>query len=173
MAIWKQAKGWTYEVFSADAAPEEAGLFASLVELWQSKRQDGHLPAWKDFDFADFNGWYGKLRVGDFMPGCSDDYVYGLWGEGSVEFYGVELTGKRMSEVDFGFDDDDRQLLRFVADEHRITLGQGPVYWQDRDHVEVAVIKLPLADDGKNVDKFLGAFQPMEEGLAAHCQLSA
>ena len=100
----------------------------------------------------------GWIRVGDFIPGRTDDFRYRLWGVHSVDFYGVELTGKRMSELDFGFDDDDRKLLDLLATKKMITLATGPVFWQDRHHLTVSVLKMPLADNGQHVDRFLGAF---------------
>jgi len=159
MAIWKRALGWTYQVFDADTPAREIAPFDSLVELWQSRFRGEHLPAWRDFSFDNFYGWHGWLRVGDFVPGRTDDFVYRLWGTHSVDFYGVDLTGKRMSELDFGFDDDDRELLTLLATEKMMTLASGPVFWQERNHLQVSVLKLPLADDGQNINKFLGAFQ--------------
>ncbi|MBT3557128.1 MAG: hypothetical protein HOC63_14065 [Rhodospirillales bacterium] len=157
MTFWKEAQGWTYHVYEVDTPVKEFGVFEPLVELWQSKFQDLLLPAWKDFSFEDFDGWYGRLRVGDFMPGRTDDFVYRLWGGKSVDLYGVDLTGKRMSELDFGFDEDDKNLLTMLATEKKITLASGPVFWQEREHLRVQIIKMPLSDDGLVVDKFLGA----------------
>ena len=164
MALWKQALGWTYEVFESTDLADDIAPFESLVELWQSRLKGRHLPAWRDFSFEDFGGWHGWLRVGDFIPGRTDDFRYRLWGVYAVDFYGVELTGKRMSEVDFGFDDDDRKLLTLLATEKKITRAVGPVFWQDRHHLQVSVLKMPLADDGENVDKFLGAFHHQKLG---------
>ncbi len=157
MTVWKQALGWTYSIFEWNDAARNLTPFESLVELWQSKFEGERLPAWRDFSFEDFDGWYGWLRVGDFVPGRTDDFSYRLWGGQSVDLYGVDLTGKRMSELDFGFDDDDKQLLTMLATERKITLATGPVFWQNRKHVEVSVLKMPLAEDGNSVDKFLGA----------------
>jgi len=159
MTVWKQALGWTYRVLEADNPCTDFRPFDSLFRLWRSKIRDGRLPAWRDFDFADFAGWHGWLRVGDIVPGRTDDFVYRLWGVHAVDFYGVDHTGKRMSELDFGFDEDDRELLTMLATDRKITLADGPVFWQDREHVRVQVLKMPLADDGHRVDKFLGAFQ--------------
>ena len=157
MALWKEALGWTYHVYDQDTPAAEFDVFLSLVELWQSKSRDGSLPAWKDFSFDEFDGWYGWLRVGDFLPGRTDDFVYRLWGGKSVDLYGVELTGKRKSELDFGFDEDDNILLTMLATEKKITVASGPVFWQDREHLNVRIIKMPLSNDGIVVDKFLGA----------------
>jgi hypothetical protein len=159
MAIWKQVDDWTYETFDAGVSPETIASFHSLVNLWQSRFKNDRLPAWRDFSFEDFNGWHGWLRVGDFIPGKTDDFRYRLWGVHSVDFYGVELTGKCMSELDFGFDDDDRELLTMLVLDKKITLATGPVFWQKRNHYSVSILKMPLADDGINVDKFLGAFR--------------
>jgi len=159
MVIWKQALGWTYQVFDADALSDNVAPFGSLVKLWQSRFDGDKLPAWRDFKFEDFYGWHGWLRVGDFIPGRTDDFEYRLWGVHAVDFYGVDLTGKRMSELDFGFDEDDRKLLTLLATEKKITLATGPLFWQERDHLLVSVLKMPLANDGEHVDKFLGAFR--------------
>jgi len=120
MALWKETHGWAYHVYELDAFAGEFKEFQPLVELWQSKFQGHLLPAWADFSFEDFAGWYGWLRVGDFIPGRTDDFVYRLWGGESVKLYGVELTGKRMSELDFGFDEDDKKLLTMLALEKKI-----------------------------------------------------
>ena len=157
MAFWKEALGWTYHLYEADTPADEFDVFQSLVELWQSKCRDDLLPAWKDFSFEEFGHWHGWLRVGDFIPGRTDDFVYRLWGGKSASLYGVELTGKRMSELDFGFDEDDEKLLTILATEKKVSLASGPVFWQERNHVRVRVIKMPLSDDGVVVDKFLGA----------------
>ncbi len=159
MAFWKRVSSWTYQVFEPNVDATDVLQFEPLIELWQSKFKGHLIPAWSDFSFDDFYGWHGWLRVGDFIPGQTDDYEYRLWGVHAVNFYGVDLTGKRMSELDFGFDDDDRTLLDLLATQKMITLATGPVFWQERDHLEVSVVKMPLADDGVNVDKFLGAFR--------------
>jgi len=152
--------GWTYETFDRNTPASDFGIFGSLITLWKSKWVSDALPAWRDFTFEDFAGWYGWLYVEDLIPGGNGDARYRLWGTNITNIFQVDLTGKCMSETEPGFIDPVEYKLNMKnAEEGNILHGTGPIHWQERLHKTVAFIELPLADDGFNVDKFLGGLR--------------
>ncbi len=46
--------GWTERIYEKDTPAIGFGDFVPIVELWNSKRRSGNLPAWRDFSFEDF-----------------------------------------------------------------------------------------------------------------------
>ena len=63
MPIWREFPGWTYEYFDSDVKPESLPGFEGLLSLWKEKRGDRAVPAWSDFDFADFKRWHSRIAV--------------------------------------------------------------------------------------------------------------
>jgi hypothetical protein len=112
--------------------------------------------------FEDFDDWYGWLLVEDIIPGADGDVRFRLWGTAIVNLYNVELTGKCMSDAEPGFfDPQEYELTNKIVEEGIIVRGTGPITWQNRAHKTISHIELPLSDDGKIIDKILGALHDL------------
>ncbi len=133
------------------------GRFESIVSLWKSKCVADALPKWRSFEFEDFIGWYGHLSVGD-IASDNGDVRFRLWGTALVKLFGCDLTGKCMSDAEPGFFEPyDFEHITEIVTNGAIMISSGPMYWQDRVHMTVHTIKLPLADNGRDIDKILWA----------------
>ena len=159
---------WSYNMYDRETPVSDFGDFQSIVRLWNSKRVLGKLPAWKDFAFEDFVGWYGWLSVCDITYDNIFDTHYRLWGTKVVEILGYDLTGKSPRrnttmpfEYDGGYEQAEFDFLETLARQAAIGIAYGSVYWQNRHHVQYEEITLPLADDGESVDKLLFAINPI------------
>lgn len=157
MSTIEKIGDWTYESFDAREPASSFGQFESLVVLWQSRMSGTRLPGRQDFAFEDFIGWHGYLCIGDVEPDLSD-VRFRLWGTSLVSLFDCDLTGKRMCDAEPGFFEhcDFDHISKIVSDRIIMT-GTGPIYWQNRDHLTVYTIKLPLAEDGSTVNKILWA----------------
>ncbi|MEQ8664976.1 MAG: hypothetical protein RIC16_04560 [Rhodospirillales bacterium] len=158
--------GWRYDVFPLDVDAAATGEYASIAALWQSKLNGPRLPAWRDFDLMDFREWWGYLAVYDVVRRDPLDLWCRLWGTNLVRFHGLEVTGANLSDPDAGmygdssmFDDDDVEFFDYLIDEGMIGLCRGAMTWQEREHMRVSALRLPLADDGARVDRILGVSQ--------------
>ncbi|NQV46022.1 MAG: hypothetical protein HQ501_14010 [Rhodospirillales bacterium] len=158
---------WTYDIYTNETPADELGDFAQFKRLWDSKRNGDGLPAWRDFNLEDFVDWYGWISVEDIIPGPTYDSVFRLWGINLAEYYGKDLTNKRMSEF-LGdlFAPEDFEFLQNLHGTHNFTISWGPVKWQTpeiwRYSKRYSVIELPLADDGQTVDRFISLVLPIE-----------
>jgi len=151
---------WSYEIYTPDTPAEELGGFAAFKKLWDDKRKGNGLPAWRDFELEDFADWYGWISVDDIIPGPTYDSVFRLWGTNLTQFYGKDLTNRRMSEFvgDF-FSSEDFDDLQTQLGGHNFRICRGPVTWESPDGWRLpdwfSDIELPLADDGFTVDRYL------------------
>lgn len=151
---------WTYEIYSKDTPADQLGAFDAFKKLWDSKRVGDRLPAWRNFELEDFAPWYGWISVEDVIPGPAYDSVFRLWGTNLVQFYGKDLTNRRMSEfVGDLFSPVDMEVLQALLGTHNFRMCRGPTIWPTDDcspySSTYSFIELPLADDGKNVDRYI------------------
>ncbi len=152
----KNDGAWTYETFSQDMPARDFGPFEDFVSLWRSKWVGDSLPAWRDFEFDDFNGWHGWLIVEDIIPDGSGDVRFRLWGTEVTELFEMDLTGKLMSELgEESFDPEEFELVKRIVQEGVILRSTGSLAWRGRGYRKVTTLELPLADDGNTVNKIL------------------
>jgi hypothetical protein len=161
MAVWKRVNNWTYEVFDRDAAPEQFGVFESLVALWRSKRVDRGMPSWTAFDFYDFKGWHGSIAVQEIITEPFDLRCR-LWGSQLTEVFGSDNTGKLYSEYGQGYTENDFAFLTELCRSGSIGMSHGALDWLQKGHKSAAFIDLPLSDDGSAVHNLLTAFAESE-----------
>jgi hypothetical protein len=137
-----------------------------LAELWASKRREDALPRRSDFTDEDLRPWFGNLLMVDVMDG-PHRFRFRLMGTSLVEA-SREYSGKFFDEADIsGYEPD---VLEDYAEAVRI---RGPVCKIRRfdpkpgsfmDHWRVYErLLLPLASDGKVIDRILGCSYPMAE----------
>jgi len=146
---------WKYYRYNFDDPVTDFPHFESLWELWQTRRLDGKLPAWKDFDLIDFRGWYGFITVFDVL---SDpfDLKYRLFGTEMVAMYKAEYTGKTIRENSFEIEDsEDLNHFEGLYNERKVGASSGPIYWDNRQWRKLSFLDLPLSNDGSTITNFL------------------
>lgn len=127
---------------------------SSLQAFWESKRKDGALPGRSDFDVLELWPWLGHLALVEVIDGGAD-FRYRLHGTTMVEILGMDLTGRRLSEM--------TDVIRAVAGpEFRAAVATGRPTGFTRirvnrsvDHRQVTTLILPLATDGRTIDMLL------------------
>ncbi len=163
----RDSSDWEYRVCSCETPAADFGVFASIVELWNARRTPGRLPAWRDFRFEDFVGWYGWICVCDVVYEPIFDTRYRLWGTRVAEILGYDMTGRsprRNSAAPFeyegGYSQAEFDFLETLARQPAIGVTSGSIHWQGRDHVSYEEITLPLSDAGDAVDRLLFVISP-------------
>ena len=126
----------------------------ALCELWESKRKGGALPARADFDVFELRPWLGHLNVIEVIDG-GRDYRYRLHGNDLVQLLGMDLTGRRLSDLA-------PEMQGTIRAEHEEVLAtRGPCWFsrnrfnRDADHLRIVKLTLPLAADGETIDMML------------------
>lgn len=129
---------------------------AAFKEMWDRVRGDNELPAWRDFDIMDFRPWWGWICMYELDPDADFDFVIRLWGTAVTNFYGVELTGKRASELlGLLYWEEDLMMKRYVRDRKCMGIAAGPMNWEHQHYKTYSYFVLPLADDGTTVDRLM------------------
>lgn len=131
----------------------EAPLLRRLHGLWQGKCDGDRLPARRDFDPLEMRECLGSIFLVEAVPEL-DDFRYTLIGSEIVRQVGVDSTGKRVSEV---FGEPGLALYREVRDRRRPIRVHGAVDWKQKSYKAYEAVLMPLADDGRSVDRFIGA----------------
>ncbi|MEQ8665309.1 MAG: hypothetical protein RIC16_06260 [Rhodospirillales bacterium] len=157
MAFWQADDDWQYEIFEPSTDPETFGAQADFVALWQSRISDGRLPAWRDYDpIGDFTDWYGWVNVEDVI--CANPYNarFRLFGSNIARVYDMDLTGTEIRDApEQFFSDVEFRLSEKLVTERLIARSSGPLRYENRRFYHLSVIEMPLADDGKEVDRVL------------------
>lgn len=130
----------------------EAPLLLRLYTLWQEKCRGDLLPARADFDPLEMRDCLGSVFLAEVLPE-EDDFRYTLVGSDITRVVQRDSTGKRIGEV---FGAAGLTLYRKVRDERRPMRVHGPVDWLGRDYIGYETVILPLADDGRQVNRFIG-----------------
>jgi hypothetical protein len=124
-----------------------------LYRLWDAKRAGRRAPARRDLPLEELKPWLGHLLVIDVIDGGAD-FLYRVYGTAIGAFFGNDLTGKRLSEVD-------PATQETVGKEYREVVATGlPTYAVRaprtfREHTLIARANLPLSHDGHAVDQLL------------------
>ena len=140
-------------VLSPDHLP--SGIHRDLYALWLGKYAPGRLPGRADFDPVGMPKLLPHLTLFDveleplrFRVRLAGTYV--------VEAAGVEMTGRYLDELE----DIERTLdrcRRLVETGMPYFHADVPLTWSPHHYKTYTVLGLPLAADGKTVDKILGA----------------
>lgn len=130
----------------------EAPMLRRLHALWQGKRRGTLLPARADFDPLEMKDCLGGVFLVETLTD-EDDFRYTLIGSDITRTVQIDNTGKRVSEV---FGGSGLALYRRLRDEARPIRVHGPLDWRDKEYIDYEAVILPLADDGKRVDRFIG-----------------
>lgn len=144
---------FTYHQISTPAA--EFGVFSDIVMIWQSKCQDGLLPAWQDFGVADFLGWHTYLALSEAEVG-RDDLRFRFFGDGATALQGSDFTGSSFAEaLPIAYEKLYRSHIQRLLEEPTIATARTPAAGNDVKQYFLQVAHLPLSDDGVTVSKIL------------------
>ena len=165
---WVKEIQWTYSLNAVSKPPDAFGIFQPFKTLWDSKRSGNDLPSWRDFEFDEFAPWWGQLALEDILPGPEYDTVFRLWGTKLTQLLDTELTGKNLrSTFDTAYNEIEIQLFERIVAEHLIVVSFGPMNWTNLGQWSiadaVAFMQMPLATDGRNVDKILSLVLEVDE----------
>ena len=127
-------------------------LLLELLEFWQSKCQESVLPSRAMFDPFALLPWLGRLILLDVIDRGAD-FRYRLHGTWLVELFGVDLTGKRLSEVRSPVARLWHEYQTCVRDRRPLCISSKTL--SERDHRIIDKVVLPLASDGTVVDRLL------------------
>lgn len=163
MEILSQEGDWYYLLTPLDTSSSELGPFSSFIDLWRARSRNGKLPAWRDFELADFHDWWGWITVIDFLSDDPGDHRYRLWGSRLARTVEFEMTGLCMKD-NWGdenhaanFTDVDLEFLTAMRKGGNIGYYSGPVDLRFPGVQLMQTLRLPLADDGTTVDRVMSA----------------
>lgn len=130
--------------------------FAGLFRLWNDKRAGRSMPARSDLDPTELKPWLGRLGLLDVLPGPPMDFRYRLCGTRTVEEYGLDLTGKRLSEVCYvGSPVATQAVLSEFVRIGRPRYRNDPVTDLNGFALLRERIYLPLGEDGRTINMIL------------------
>ena len=96
-----QANRLIFTGITLHAEASEEFTFPNTVKLydyWNRKRGDRPRPRWSDINLMEIYDIAPCICVRDAVPG-GDDFVCRYWGTRLTELYGVDCTGRRISET--------------------------------------------------------------------------
>lgn len=137
------------------------GDFSQIVDLWQGRMSGAALPAWESFQLQDFAGWHPRMALSEVVsPG--NDLFFRYFGSDMVRFQGNDLTGHLLSKrLPDAYESVYRDHFAAFLKRPSIALGFPPAASDlDKDLI-LAVLHLPLADDGHNIDRILHLAWPI------------
>ena len=129
--------------------------------MWIEKCAGETLPTAASFEPGDLRPWLDHTVLIDIDDADDAGMRYSFYGEGLVDAFGVDLTGRSIGPMEDGRTDllaeDYRQVVRTRLPVARIvtdTFQSGAGSWEG--------LMLPLFDDDGSVVKILAAMYPLE-----------
>ncbi len=141
--------GRQYEIYHKDTSADAFGEFHSFISLWRSKSLNGNIPSWSDFQFEDFDGWYGRLSLFEFEDDETVRVI--LWGTQLTQWWGVDLTKRNLVDqwnehANYWTEGEGVYIRQFVQNPG-IGRWLGTLNIVDRDFVVIEAIDVPLQRD--------------------------
>jgi hypothetical protein len=144
--------------------PQSGGTTAAvraheeLFAYWASLRRRGRLPGRKHIHPGDFKRHLPAICLINVLRGedGSIDYRVRLAGTGLYGVYGQEITGKTLEEAYGAAAPYWRRELDKVVAEKKPGAGVQSLAWRGLGHLSVVWLRLPLANNGRQVDMILG-----------------
>ena len=130
-----------------------------LFAYWASRRRRrGHLPARRHIHPADMKRHLPAINLIDVIRDAEGgvDYRVRLAGTGLYGVYGQEITGKTLEEAYGPAAGYWRGHLDKLVAERRPQAGVQSLAWRGFAHLSVVWLRLPLANNGRQVDMILG-----------------
>lgn len=161
MTLWLRDNDWEFHTHPIDTPSAELPWFQGFIDLWRTKITD-RFPAWRDFDFLDFEEWWGWISVYDAVPGDPESFDIRLWGTKIADFTGYDLTGRRLHTANPQVPEerhtstgDDLRFIRHLLDEKLIGTTNGHFSAEGSRMGHYQEIHLPLASNGCDPDSML------------------
>lgn len=128
-----------------------------LAQHCEALAGEGEMPRWHDFRPNDVSWMLGRIYLVDVIDGGAD-YAFRLSGMLMKEIYGVDLYGRRLSELE---DDGFKRALRGNYD--TVIATRKPLYrrcllrWPQNREINVERLLIPFCDDEGTPAIILGA----------------
>ena len=134
-----------------------ADVLKVLYAYWQSLRRNRPAPSRADIDPSDIVTVLPHLGIFD-VEQSPRRYRIRLIGTRIVSWYGCDLTGRYLDEIDFGSSNGFTfaildQVVERIAPAHMT----GEYTKQDGRTIRYERLYLPLSSEGETVDKLIGA----------------
>jgi hypothetical protein len=132
-------------------------LVCRLYDYWRSIAPDGQLPGRQHIVAEDIAPLWSRSWMLDVFRGPLR-YRYRLCGTEMVRSLGREVTGAWVDEIHPALiaNPQSRERFRFMAESGCATWRRGPPLWtRDPKNRLIETCIVPLADDGRTVDKML------------------
>ena len=136
-----------------------------LFDDWEARKRGKPLPSWGAFDPVDLKYILGHLMLLDVERGDPLRFRYRVFGSKVAAQRGYDLTGQYVDDLPAA------ERRDFLNDKYAEIAETGlPLYAirdvrQDGRKFNHEILSLPLASDGRTVDKILVAVIPTESGV--------
>ena len=129
-----------------------------LFAYWSSLKRRGRLPGRKHINPGDFKRHLPSVCLINVLRGEEGviDYRVRLAGTGLYGVYGQEITGKTLEEAYGPAAPYWRAELDKVVTGKKPQAGVQSLSWRGLGHLSVVWLRLPLANNGRQVDMILG-----------------
>lgn len=139
-----------------------------LLGYWDSCRAGKSMPSRADIDPIDIPHLLPHVGLIDVLGGGLR-FRYRLIGTQMNKVFGSDLTGRYLDQSSGGdYRDYLDRLYKRCAQGPHIVYSEGELTYQDRTHLWIARLLLPLSRDGRRVDMMLfsSVFSPKRSGRA-------
>jgi len=126
-----------------------------IYDYWLSCAQLRSMPSRNDIDPCSMRDYLPRISLIDISDGVKGA-TFRLAGSRLRDVYGLEVTGKRLGDLEWGEKREYWQgIYQGIVDTGIPKLGtvSGPLL--RREHVKLFWLRLPLSDDGRSVNKIL------------------
>jgi len=158
---------WEYGACRLDLEPDRFGPFADLLVLWGDRyRRRSALPHRGDFDFFDFQGWWGRISILKIEREPFDGRFV-LWGTQLVNWWGVDYTNKLLGSQSITpevWQAVESKYLRAMSDDPFIGLVCGRLDQHRRPFIKVLGVDLPLSD-GERLSHVLSGYIEVDQDV--------
>ncbi len=129
-----------------------------LFAYWAGLKRRGRLPGRKHIHPGDFKRHLPSVSLINVIRGEDGfiDYRVRLAGTGLYGVYGQEITGKSLEEAYGSAAEYWRGELDKVVQSKKPGVGVHSLAWRGLAHMSVVWLRLPLANNGRQVDMILG-----------------
>lgn len=147
---WEPAS-WLLAACPMNAAPTAFGEFDKILRMWRDKHgPDGTPPNRKDFDFFEFEGWWGQIAIAEIKHDPFD-VRYSLWGTRLTEWWGIDYTNKLLGKASIAPDvwrATERRYFEEMTRAPFIGAVFGRLEIENAPAIQVIGLDLPLSQDG-------------------------